>query len=153
MRPLEAEKSAYREYCFAGSVRPAAGQAGSSVLTADSMLHENCTQGHTVADGKALQVDVRCGVALVVLEDAGGHRGHIVAAIALHAAMPSGFQGQAGGQHVCGGSAAHLARDVQLASYILWELVVEREQEIQHVGGHHLLVVDAVARVGRIRKP
>ena len=66
------------------------------------MLHENCTQGRTVADGKALQVDVRCGVALVVLEDAGRHRGHIVAAIALHAAMPSGFQGQASGQHVCG---------------------------------------------------
>lgn len=31
MRPLDAEKSAYREYCFAGSVKPATGQAESSM--------------------------------------------------------------------------------------------------------------------------
>ena len=109
-------------------------------------------QGRAVSDGKALEIDVRCRMALVVREDAGRHRGHIVAAIALHAAMPSGFQGQDSGQEVCRDSAAHLARDVQLAIFILWELFVEREQEIHHVGSHHLLVVDAVARVCRIRK-
>ena len=46
-------------------------------------------QGHAVANGKALEVDLRCRMALVVREDANRNRGHIVAAIALHAAMQS----------------------------------------------------------------